>query len=186
MENNELMHYGIKGMKWGHRRYVADKVKGYQKDIDSFNPYAKTGIKTKTGKIVLTAQDVHDSIKALERDRDKRADKFGRKYDEQAAREKSRKAKTKNKTMNPSNADSPTTRRVKRDYNNLSDADFQRKYSVSKSTYKKRVDRYGDPYINSPLSKMGFGLSKMGFGKPTEKQRKRIDAMIKKMDKNKR
>ena len=57
-------------------------------------------------------------------------------------------------------ADSKTTRRVKSDYNTMSDIEFRRKYQTSKETYRKRVNRYGDPYMNSPLAKAGKKLSK--------------------------
>ena len=43
-------------------------------------------------------------------------------------------------------SDTKQTQQVKRDYNNVSDKDFFRLYGVSKKTYKKRVDQYGDPY----------------------------------------
>lgn len=50
--------------------------------------------------------------------------------------------------------DSSVTKRVKKDYNSMSDQDFMNKYSVSKKTYAKRVDVYGDPYTNSPAAKL--------------------------------
>lgn len=55
--------------------------------------------------------------------------------------------------------DSSTTRKVKRDYNDLTDKEFSSRYHVSKNTYRKRVNRYGDPYMNSPLAKIGKKLS---------------------------
>lgn len=88
--NYELMHYGVKGMKWGVRK------------------------KYKRGD-TMDANDLSDS---------------------------------------------KTTRRVKNDYNTMSDAEFMRKYSASKETYRKRVNRYGDPYMKSPLAKAGKKLAK--------------------------
>lgn len=84
MYENELTHYGIKGMKWGVRKKY----------------------------------------------------KSGDKLDD-----------------NPN--DSKVTRRVKKDYNSMTDVEFRRKYKTSKDVYRKRVNRYGDPYMNSPLANFG-------------------------------
>lgn len=51
--------------------------------------------------------------------------------------------------------DSAATKRVKDNYNNMSDEEFRRKYQTSKETYRKRVNKYGDPYMNSPLARAG-------------------------------
>lgn len=56
-----------------------------------------------------------------------------------------------------------TTRRVVDDFNRLSDQAFFNKYRCKKSRYLKRVKRYGDPYMNSPLAKLGKFLRKIGF-----------------------
>ncbi len=63
----------------------------------------------------------------------------------------------KMRTNDPS--DSAVTKRVKRDYNNLSDEEFSRKYQGTKEVYRKRVNRYGDPYMNAPLAKLGKRLA---------------------------
>lgn len=42
-------------------------------------------------------------------------------------------------------SDSKTTRKVKHDYNTMSDSQFLRKYKASKETYRKRVNKHGDP-----------------------------------------
>ena len=57
--------------------------------------------------------------------------------------------------LEPNKGDSSVTKRVKKDYNNMSDDEFKQKYQVSKSRYAKRVEKYGDPYMNSPLAKFG-------------------------------
>lgn len=54
--------------------------------------------------------------------------------------------------------DSSVTKRVKKDYNTMSDKEFMKKYQTTKKTYAKRVAKYGDPYTNSPLAKMGKKL----------------------------
>lgn len=55
---------------------------------------------------------------------------------------------------------SAITKRVIDDFNTLCDKDFMRKYSCTKKTYYKRVKKYGDPYMNAPLAKIGKFLRK--------------------------
>lgn len=50
---------------------------------------------------------------------------------------------------------SSTTKKVINNYNKMSDDEFKSKYQTSKKTYAKRVKKYGDPYMNSPLAKFG-------------------------------
>lgn len=64
------------------------------------------------------------------------------------------------KRLAVSSTDSAVTRRAKQNYNTMSDAEFRRRFSVSKETYAKRVEKYGDPYMNSPLAKLGKRLSR--------------------------
>lgn len=56
--------------------------------------------------------------------------------------------------------DSAITKRVKLDFNRLTDQEFLRKYAVSKAVYLKRVLKYGDPYMKAPLARLGKWLSK--------------------------
>ena len=56
--------------------------------------------------------------------------------------------------------DSAVTKRVKLDFNRLTDQEFLRKYAVSKRIYLKRVLKYGDPYMRAPLARLGKWLSK--------------------------
>lgn len=71
----------------------------------------------------------------------------------------SSKKKTRPEKIESSKDDSSVTKRTKEDYNNLSDDDFVRKYSTTKDVYAKRVEKYGDPYMNSPLAKAGKALN---------------------------
>ena len=58
-------------------------------------------------------------------------------------------------------SDSSVTKKVKKEYNSLSDNEFKAKYQASKATYAKRVSKYGDPYMNAPLAKLGKKLQAM-------------------------
>lgn len=65
-----------------------------------------------------------------------------------------------NRSMTPDKRDSSVTKKVKNDYNNMTDQQFKGRYQVSKKVYAKRVQKYGDPYMYSPLAKMGKRLAK--------------------------
>lgn len=77
--------------------------------------------------------------------------------------------------------DSSVTRKVKRDYNDLGDKEFASRYHVDKNTYRKRVNRYGDPYMHSPLAKIG---KKMAANKRVQKgTSKRLNRELTKYEK---
>ncbi len=112
MGNDEemLKHHGIKGQKWGVRRFQN-----------------KDGTLTSAGQ-----KRYSDSSEVSE---------------------------IENRLDYPKNI-SNTTKKVINDYNTLNDSDFRKKYKVSKQVYKRRVKKYGDPYMNSPLAKLGKWLSR--------------------------
>ena len=56
---------------------------------------------------------------------------------------------------------SEVTKKVFADFNTMSGKQFMRKYAVSKNTYLKRVLKYGDPYMNAPLAKIGKFLNRI-------------------------
>ena len=53
------------------------------------------------------------------------------------------------------------TKRVIDDFNSMTNKMFMAKYQCSKTTYYKRVMKYGDPYMNAPLAKIGKFLIKI-------------------------
>lgn len=119
---NELYHHGIKGQRWGIRRF----------------------------------QNEDGSLTSAGRKRYKVGDKMD--------------------TNDPN--DSAVTRKVKRNYNEMTDKEFVNRYKVSKKTYMKRVNKYGDPYMNSPLAKMGKDLTKQQQEKESELSQKRNETSI--------
>lgn len=109
LREDELYHHGIKGQRWGVRRYQNED-----------------GSLTEAGRRRYAVGEKMDA-------NDKR--------------------------------DSSITRKVKRDYNHMSDSEFKSKYKVGKNVYRHRVNKYGDPYMNSPMAKMGKKLAAKGKNK---------------------
>lgn len=63
--------------------------------------------------------------------------------------------------LKKTNAMCKITRKVIDDFNTLSKQAFINKYSASKEIYVKRILKYGDPYMNAPLAKIGKFLNKL-------------------------
>lgn len=70
-------------------------------------------------------------------------------------------------------SDSSVTKRVKRDYNEMSNEQFAAKYKVSKSKYAKRVEKYGDPYMNAPMARIAKKLKSTDNKNPDKPQKDR-------------
>ena len=62
---------------------------------------------------------------------------------------------TGKKKYKAKDSDSSVTKKVKADLSKMTGKEFKRKYQVSNTRYMKRVDKYIDPYMNSPLAKFG-------------------------------
>lgn len=105
-----LYHYGIKGMRWGIRRYqnedgsytsagkkryLSDKTEKIQRDIDSYKPFTKTGIRTKSGQMVLTPDEIKRSMSSLYEIKKKKEEKYGKKWDEKASEQALKDARKK-------------------------------------------------------------------------------------------
>lgn len=60
---------------------------------------------------------------------------------------------------------SKVTKEVIDNFNKMSNSEFRRRYSCSKLRYYKRVKKYGDPYMNAPLAKLGRLLNSIIFYK---------------------
>lgn len=140
--NDELSHHGILGMKWGVRRYQ-NKDGSLTAAGRKHYGYGPNGELVKKGFI----------DKAF----DRKAEKLS-------------KTSPTREHMKASDSDSAVTKRVKNDYNNMSESEFFKKYSVTKDTYAKRVKKYGDPYMNAPAAKLGKKLA------ANMNEKKRIEA----------
>lgn len=116
---NELYHFGVKGQKWGVRRY--------QNRDGSLTP---AGLKR----------------------------------------------------YSPSPGDTSVTVKVKKDLANLSPQEFKNKYKGSASTYMKRVDKYGDPYANSPSAKKAMRSAEKELNSKGNKAGKKVTTLQKQID----
>lgn len=135
--SDELQHHGILGMKWGVRRYQNKDGSLTAAGMKRYG-YDSNGNLVKKG--------------LIDRAFDRKVEKLSNKT-------------SLGEKMTASDSDSKVTKRVKNDYNNLSDAEFFKKYSVTKERYAKRVKKYGDPYMNSPLAKLGKKLAEKNRNK---------------------
>lgn len=165
---DELMHYGVPGMKWGRRKnsYVKRAVRGHAGP----GRYMTTKRQLAGDKRDLEAlnKGQHLSV-GLTKKRQAAYDAKDR------ARLEKRIAKNEKRLADHNvSKDSAVTRRVKEDYRKMSDQDFKTKYKVSKDKYAKRVEKYGDPYMKAPLAKLGKKLAQKEDKKYISKLKKSL------------
>lgn len=90
----------------------------------------------------------------------------------------------KHKIIEIKSSDSEVTKKVKLDFNNMTDRDFQKKYETSKDDYAKRVKEEGDPYKKNTIepylkSKMNEKVSNVVSKERSERAQKLIDQLKK-------
>lgn len=158
-KNNELCHYGVKGMKWGVRkyqdssgrytaegrkRYVADKTKNYRRDIDSWRKYNVNGAgnRNKNGKFIYTKADIADEILGTKRAKTKAENRYGSKYD-RAMNKQTRKYALKGYSQDAYNMNNG---KLGQAYDKLTDAHKYGGHMLyamsSEKARKERADKY--------------------------------------------
>ncbi len=151
IENNELMHYGVPGMRWGHRKAQPITSEGtkryrYADVLNGYDKYQKKVTKALGGKNNRTnsyaAQAIARTITSNKPSKLQKA-----LYTANVLRIAKKDNATKRERMRINDTDTKLTKIVKTDYNNLSDLEFRAKYKASKDKYAKRVKkaRSGDP-----------------------------------------
>jgi hypothetical protein len=88
------------------------------------------------------------------------------------------------KIMEIKSSDSKVTKKVKQDFNDMTDRDFQKKYQISKDDYAKKVKKEGDPYKKNTIepylkSKMNEKVSNVVSKERSESAQKLIDQLKK-------
>lgn len=147
LNENELMHHGVLGMKWGIRRYQsyseAPRGSGKRgKEIGEAKQYTKEGAR----KATITGGLIGRAIYKKTHTGKDESTKQTKKKTENKKTSEAKSPLKKDGSMKINNSDSGITRQVKRDYNTLSELEFTRKYAISKKKYLKRVEKYGDPF----------------------------------------
>lgn len=156
---NDLQHTGVKGMKWGHHRYTEGRL-ARAKDESALAKKLATGytnsLNNRLAKKPNSVNRQSDVIRGT-----KLANAYTKSMDNKVDRIQSKlNAQKAPATLTPTGKVSSTTKKVIDDYNAMNEQQFKNKYYTSKQTYAKRVEKYGDPYMNSPLAKMGKQLNK--------------------------
>ena len=189
-----LMHHGIKGQKWGIRRYqnpdgslTPEGIKRYGEVLKGSKGFTSKGkARNARDKIQIelieefykrnpkpSRKEVQEGMAKIEELTNRLAKEYSNSSEAAANSNHPLDKAYTNWTKKPANSSkldkysevmsdysnkSAVTRRVMNDWHELDEQQFRGKYHGSKELYAKRVARYGDPYMNAPLAKLGKKL----------------------------
>lgn len=169
-----LAHFGVKGMRWGVRRenrtQMLERVgSGTGSKLDNLRVatghVSRQGVR-RHGSVAGAAANKAANMRAVDARvasgrgtaKDFVSRHGGDRYIDTGRLDKDILA---GKKLVARPGTSRVTMNVVKDFNSMSDKEFFRKYSGTKQTYVKRFDKYkGDPYMNSPMAKVGKVLAK--------------------------
>ena len=148
---DELRHYGVPGMRWGHRKAQPTTSSGtkryrYADALKGYDNYHKKVTKALGGQNNRTNAYAAQAIaRTLANDKPSKLQKAL--YTANVLRIAKKDNSTKRDRMQINDKDTKLTKLIKTDYNNLSDLEFRAKYKTSKNKYAKRVkkSKSGDP-----------------------------------------
>lgn len=157
IRESDLAHYGIKGQKWGVRRFQNDDGTWTAAGKERYGD--DSGTRSAGGRAHRTLAKVYSL-------NERTYNKLGNKTlasmnaaaknqqlqkanaaDQAKAAKMAEKAKREAERVDVSKAKNSATRRVAEDYHNLSDREFKGKYQTNKKTFAKRYEKTkGDTY----------------------------------------
>lgn len=168
-----LAHYGVKGMKWGvHRQARLDRLQRVSSGTASTGDKLKTGmldvaVGSKRSQIsaqIRAAENLKGSIEKGEHVTGALLKYYGTRAVPQVAASTFNRAPKTRETMKANKTDSAKTKRVKDDFNNLSDREFFNKYATTKGVYSRRVRKSGGDPLKSNTAKLAKKLDESSFG----------------------